>query len=142
MLLAFSFGSLWAAVSIRRTLEAKVAHSLAANGTSVFATLESSRQISRAGRTHYFFSYSGYLNNQQFRREEQVSADLFFLQSEGKNTIVRAVQDRSGQIYTHIDRNPVPYPSDLQLVGLVSLILAGFGFILILVGGTWRMLGR
>lgn len=133
-LVAFAFGSLWAVLFVRERLEAQDAAMLQARGTEVFATIDSSRQISRWGRAYYFYTYSGYLNNHAFRKEEQVSSDIFFLLSEGKNVVVRAYRDNSGWIVTRIPRNSVPYQTNLLLVRTVSLYLAIAGALVMLPG--------
>lgn len=126
-LVTFAFGSLWLALAVREKLEAAAARDLREKGTSVFATLDSGRQISRWGRTYYFYSYSGYLDNRLFRKEEQVTADMYFLLTEGKTVVVRAYRDPSGQLVARIEKSAVPYESPLGLLRLLCAVLAGAG---------------
>ena len=140
-LVAFAFGSLWGVFFVRERLERQTALALGAHGSSVFATIDSSRQISRWGRTYYFYTYSGYLHNRVFRKEEQVGADIFFRLSEGKNVPVRAYLDFSGQIVTRIPQNSVPFETDLRLIRTLCFYLTLVG-VLIMIPGMPALFGR
>jgi hypothetical protein len=138
-ILALVFGSQALVFTLRDHLMAEIEERMQSEGQYSFANLDraQSRQSFLIGGKRYYYAYSGRHRNLNFQAIEEVSAQYYHLNSEGKNVEVLVFLDEAGNFHTHLRGNSQPFAEDYSRLIAFSLVLMGLGLLLTL--GGWGL---
>ena len=132
VLITFAFGTIFLTLYTRNRMNADINEKISHSNKIIFATLKRAQTISVFGRSYYFYSYSGMWKNKEFDTHEEMKSDLFNVLSEGKNIQLHVYEDSFGIINTKITANNTSNGKSLNLPQKLSMIVALFGILLII----------
>ena len=108
-------------LEVHNYLDRKIELKLNQSPITAFATLQRSQKIEIPGReTHYFFSYSGSWNGQNFNSIEEMPFDLFMVMAEGENIELKLLPGQGTEFYTRIKANPFSRDSQFESIKTIS----------------------